>query len=104
MTNGDKIRKMTDEELANIVICPYEWCSHFQIACKECKQKWLDTVIDEPKPEPKKPSVPKPIKYIIEGGYFPNPDVNLIVNEINMIVTKVNEIITYLEEQNNDGT
>lgn len=41
-TNADKIRHMSDEELAEIIMCPYdtepELCRKF---CKDCCLEWL---------------------------------------------------------------
>ena len=44
MTNGDKIRAMTDDELAAIIkICPCEEkgidCDHD--SCQQCREDWL---------------------------------------------------------------
>jgi hypothetical protein len=45
MTNGDRIRAMTDEELADEMfayICkkvPMGWCEGYN--CRECRLKWL---------------------------------------------------------------
>lgn len=48
MTNGDRLRAMTDAELARSrfgeVICdliPYEFCKGSDIGCNVCKEKWL---------------------------------------------------------------
>ena len=45
MTNADRIRAMTDEELAVITMCPYNFgaeidCYHAG-SCVECTTKWL---------------------------------------------------------------
>lgn len=54
MTNGDRIRAMTDEELARSrfgeVICdliPYEFCKGSDIGCNVCKAKWLGSPAKE---------------------------------------------------------
>lgn len=48
MTNGDKIRAMSDEELVDLIfsmgMCPphREWCDcTFVGTCKECRLEWL---------------------------------------------------------------
>ena len=48
MTNGDKIRKMTDEEMAEIIMCPYDDpkellknCGIFKKKCQKCTATWL---------------------------------------------------------------
>ena len=53
MTNGDKIRQMTDEKLAEFLLCPYEDsaemlknCEIFkglniEKRCQECTAAWL---------------------------------------------------------------
>ena len=60
MTNGDRIRSMTDEELARSklgeAICnliPYEFCRVSDIECNVCKAKWLGS--------PAKAAAPKPM-------------------------------------------
>lgn len=54
MTNGDRIRAMTDEELARSrfgeVICdliPYEFCKGSDIGCNVCKEKWLGSPAEQ---------------------------------------------------------
>lgn len=46
MTNADKIRIMTNEELAEIIKCPYstkeELCDR-DIGCIDCCKKWLES-------------------------------------------------------------
>lgn len=58
MTNGDRIRAMTDAELARSrfgeVICdliPYEFCQRSDIGCNVCKAKWLGSPAKEAAPE-----------------------------------------------------
>lgn len=51
LTNADRIRSMTDEELANIIMCPNDidadlCCS--EKTCFECSLEWLQS---EVKPE-----------------------------------------------------
>ena len=50
MTNGDRIRQMTDEELAGIIMCPYdgteEMCETYKKmneahTCVKCSEAWL---------------------------------------------------------------
>lgn len=44
MTNGDRIRNMSNDELAEIIICPHyvepETCTK-EITCVECCDEWL---------------------------------------------------------------
>ena len=52
MTNGDKIRKMTDEELTYVLMCPYEFTSHGCIYpekpnCTDCIGLWLESEAEE---------------------------------------------------------
>ena len=64
MTNGDRIRRMTDEELADIVFCPYDtagepeeimpclWEQETQTMvaqdkCKACMMAWLGKEVNE---------------------------------------------------------
>lgn len=45
MTNGDRIRRMTDEELAINIPCPYytdvDHCNLPATSCLNCRLKWL---------------------------------------------------------------
>lgn len=43
MTNADKIRAMTDEELANIISCQDNKCGDdcFDASCYDCTLDWL---------------------------------------------------------------
>lgn len=45
MTNGDRIRKMTDEELCDFLdgfLCnEIDMCRSEDIDCRDCKMKWL---------------------------------------------------------------
>ena len=49
MTNGDRIRQMTDEEMAGIIMCPYdgtEVCETYKKMneahkCVKCAEAWL---------------------------------------------------------------
>ncbi len=52
-TNGDRIRTMTDEELANSefapIICdmvPAEWC-YMGRSCYECRLAWLRSPVED---------------------------------------------------------
>lgn len=46
-TNADKIRAMTDEELCEIIQCPYEHCIHHDGGCSECTIEWLKSEVKE---------------------------------------------------------
>lgn len=51
MTNGDRIRRMSNEELAVIVMCPYEtdpdMCiCNTEMGCLECCRRWLEEEAD----------------------------------------------------------
>ena len=41
MTNADRIRQMTDEELVQIVVCPFSFCQNIDTDCKDCIFEWL---------------------------------------------------------------
>lgn len=50
MTNADKIRKMTNEELAEIIECPHgnsENLCNLEISCIECCKEWLESSAEE---------------------------------------------------------
>lgn len=54
MTNGDKIRSMSDDELPECdIICPYddpgECLAHndASTSCRECVRRWLKEEVDE---------------------------------------------------------
>lgn len=64
MTNGDRIRRMSNEELADIVFCPYDTAGEPEEImpcllgeesfvspdkCKECMMAWLGREINEAK-------------------------------------------------------
>lgn len=48
MTNGDKVREMTNEELADIIMCPYgtEAYSCGKPNCLKCCREWLESEVD----------------------------------------------------------
>lgn len=50
MTNGDRIRQMSDEELAVELMCPYgsegPVCGVNGKTCKECTLQWLREVAE----------------------------------------------------------
>ena len=43
MTNADRIRAMTDEDLAYWIMCPYDspFCDGIEHNCIECTKEWL---------------------------------------------------------------
>ena len=47
ITNGDRIRQMSDEELEKVIDCPYEECIHphndYEYPCVCCKLDWLNS-------------------------------------------------------------
>ena len=47
-TNGDRIRKMTNDELADIIMCPYgmEESSCGKQNCFKCCREWLESEVD----------------------------------------------------------
>lgn len=49
MTNADRIRAMSDEELVNVVPCPLGFsmfrCT-LNIPCGYCKKKWLQKPVE----------------------------------------------------------
>lgn len=49
MTNADRIRSMTDEELAKVIMCPYDRDDRDERDCKEgcwkCCLKWLKSEV-----------------------------------------------------------
>ena len=49
MTNGEKIRAMTDEELAEsgMIECPMFLRNCFIKDCNECKVEWLKQEVEE---------------------------------------------------------
>ena len=44
MTNGDRIRQMSNEELNNVIDCPYDGCIHSfeDYKCSDCRLEWLN--------------------------------------------------------------
>lgn len=50
MTNADRIRAMTDEELAAVIMCPYDCDSDMCLlngTCLDCCVKWLKQPVKE---------------------------------------------------------
>lgn len=52
MTNGDKIRAMSNRELAVVMMCPYDMPEPLPESCifkgcMECCQEWLQNDIDD---------------------------------------------------------
>lgn len=49
MSNGDEVRSMTDEELAEIIMCPYnidaDTCNR-QPDCVTCCEEWLKSLAE----------------------------------------------------------
>lgn len=47
MKNYERIKEMTVEEMAEVIICPYGECKYEQvpikIICNECCKKWLES-------------------------------------------------------------
>ena len=45
LTNGDRIRAMSDEELAKWVVCPFDTCGRMPpfdgMICEDCVHEWL---------------------------------------------------------------
>lgn len=41
ITNADKIRTMTDEELAKHIVCQWEGCKNMDVECDKCLLNWL---------------------------------------------------------------
>lgn len=50
-TNADRIRAMSDEELAKILsktlTCPWVSCKNMEIPCEECLREWLKSPVEE---------------------------------------------------------
>ena len=44
LTNGDKIRQMSNEELEEVIDCPYGDCIHRydEYPCECCKRDWIN--------------------------------------------------------------
>lgn len=52
MTNADRIRSMTDEELSETIMCPFDIIGSNEICfykrnCKECTLEWLQKESEE---------------------------------------------------------
>lgn len=46
-TNADYIRNMSDEELAELIPCPYGGCDDDYRSCIDCKLDWLKAEREE---------------------------------------------------------
>ena len=50
MTNGERIRGMSDEELAEIIMCPYDTdpsVCNYKGVCLDCCLEWLKQPVEE---------------------------------------------------------
>lgn len=47
MTNADKIRAMTDEELVKHIVCEYQICERDELDCNSCILDWLKQEVSE---------------------------------------------------------
>lgn len=49
MTNAERIRGMSDEELAEIIMCPYytESVCNYTGVCLDCCLEWLKQPVEE---------------------------------------------------------
>ena len=51
-TNADRIRAMSDDDLAYWIMCPYDspYCDGTEHNCIECTKEWLNKPAEEPQP------------------------------------------------------
>lgn len=50
MTNGERIRDMSDEELAEIIMCPYDTdpsVCNYKGVCLDCRLEWLKQPVED---------------------------------------------------------
>ena len=45
-TNADRIRSLSDEELAAVVMCPYNECDRSDGKCYKCLLDWLKSPVE----------------------------------------------------------
>ena len=45
-SNADRIRGMTDEELAKHICCPYDQCIDLDRPCSDCIRSWLKSPVE----------------------------------------------------------
>ena len=102
MTNGDKIRNMTDEELTAVLRCPYEFteilCTHTDddIHCGECIKEWLESSAEEIE-QKKRPPVPPKIDMDNFDNQLSSLSIRAIVQNMKYLASKQNKIIEYLQ-------
>ena len=46
LTNGDKIRQKSDEELSYIIVCPHQVCNNAKMECVPCIRDWLKQEVE----------------------------------------------------------
>lgn len=46
ITNADRIRAMSDEELAKYVCCPHDQCIDLDAPCDKCVLSWLKSPME----------------------------------------------------------
>lgn len=107
MTNADKFKKMSIDEMAEIIACcPYvtEYprpCEVSDVNCIECSLQWLNQEVEEPKPEPMKPKrspLPKPFDMDNLEGQLQSMSIKAIVQNVLACGSKINKIIDVLKE------
>lgn len=103
MTNGDKIRKMTDEELTAVLQCPYEGVDTciFRSAkekpsCTDCIGLWLESKAEETE-QKKRPPVPTKIDMNDFESQLNSFSIRAIVQNMKYLASKQNKIIEYLQ-------
>lgn len=47
VTNADRLRQMSDEELAKHVCCPHDQCIDLDAPCDKCVLSWLKAPADK---------------------------------------------------------
>ena len=47
ITNADRIRSMSDEELTKYVCCPHDQCIDLDAPCDKCVLSWLKSPAEE---------------------------------------------------------
>ena len=80
MTNGDKIRNMTNKEIVGIIRCPYEKCIKSNESwvvrppCSVCLKSWLDREVETTNLEKiRKMSVEELSEFLeYSNSYLPN--------------------------------
>lgn len=105
MTNLEKLRTLSAEELYDYLDCPKKLVPNMNCisnkSCKNCISEWLNKEIGEPNEEsqkPKRPPLPKPFDMDNLECQLQSMSIKAIVQNVLACGSKINKIIDVLKE------